>query len=64
MKKIIIITSIAVWSTLFVSCTNETEEVEKNFLKQVTPLQLTITDTLSTSAGPGDETVPILPPKK
>lgn len=50
MKRIIIITSIAVWSTLFVSCTNETEEVEKSFLKQDTFLPLT--DNLSTSAGP------------
>ncbi len=63
MKRIIIITTIAVWGLLFVSCTNDNEEVEESFLKQTNSVQLTAIDSLSTDFGPGDETAPIKPPK-
>ena len=64
MKRIIITTTIAVWGLLFVSCTNDNEEVEERFLKQTNSLQSTTIDSLSAEVGPGDETAPIKPPKK
>ncbi|MFV8372355.1 hypothetical protein [Flavobacterium sp. LB2P74] len=48
MKRIIIITTSAVWGLLFVSCTNDNEEVGERFGKQKNSIPLTTIDSLST----------------
>ena len=59
MKRIIIITTSAVWGLLFVSCTNDNEEVRVLFVKQKNSIPLTTIDSLSAKLGPEDETAPI-----